>query len=37
MPILAEEEEKVVRAIPRDSDIRELFKSISGEGTLPGR
>jgi tripartite-type tricarboxylate transporter receptor subunit TctC len=36
-PILAEEEEKVVRAIPRDSDIRELFKSISGEGLLPAR
>jgi tripartite-type tricarboxylate transporter receptor subunit TctC len=37
MPILAEEEEKVVRAIPRDSEIRELFKMISGEGPLPPR
>jgi len=36
-PIFAEEEEKVVRAIPRDSDIRELFKAISGDGPLPGR
>jgi tripartite-type tricarboxylate transporter receptor subunit TctC len=36
-PILAEEEEKVVRAIPRDSDIRELFKAISGDGPLPAR
>jgi tripartite-type tricarboxylate transporter receptor subunit TctC len=35
-PISAEEE-KVVRAIPRDSDIRELFKAISGDGPLPGR
>jgi hypothetical protein len=37
MPIFAEEEEKVVRAIPRDSEIRELFKAISGDGPLPAR
>ena len=36
-PIFAEEEEKVVRAIPRDSEIRDLFKAISGEGPLPAR
>jgi tripartite-type tricarboxylate transporter receptor subunit TctC len=36
-PIFAEEEEKVVRAIPRDSEIRELFKKISGDGPLPPR
>ncbi len=36
-PIFAEEEEKVVRAIPRDSEIRDLFKAISGDGPLPAR
>lgn len=36
-PIFAEEEEKVVRAIPRDSEIRDLFRIISGDGPLPAR
>ena len=34
---MAEEQEKVVREIPRESEIIELFKKISGEGPLPGR
>ena len=36
-PTMAEEQEKVVREIPRESEIIELFKKISGDGTLPGR
>ena len=36
-PTMAEEQEKVVREIPRESEIIELFKKISGEGPLPGR
>lgn len=36
-PTMAEEQEKAVREIPRESEIIELFKKISGDGTLPGR
>jgi tripartite-type tricarboxylate transporter receptor subunit TctC len=36
-PILSEEQEKVIREIPRESEIIELFKKISGDGPLPAR
>ena len=36
-PILAEEQEKVLREIPRDAEVIELFKRISAEGPLPAR
>ena len=36
-PTVAEEQEKVVRDIPRESEIIELFKKISGDGPLPAR
>jgi hypothetical protein len=36
-PIMSEEQEKVVREIPRESEIIDLFKKISGDGPLPTR
>ena len=36
-PTMAEEQEKVVREIPRDKEIIELFNKISGDGPLPAR
>jgi uncharacterized FlaG/YvyC family protein len=36
-PILSEEQEKVIREIPRESEIIELFKKISGDAPLPAR
>ena len=36
-PTMAEEQEKVVREIPRESEIIDLFKKISGDGPLPAR
>ena len=36
-PTMAEEQEKVVREISRESEIIELFKKISGDGPLPAR
>ena len=36
-PTMAEEQEKVVRDIPRESEIIELFNKISGDGPLPAR
>jgi uncharacterized FlaG/YvyC family protein len=36
-PILSEEQEKVIREIPRESEVIELFKKISGDGSLPAR
>ena len=36
-PTTAEEQEKVVREIPREGEIIELFKKISGDGPLPAR
>ena len=36
-PTMAEEQEKVVREIPREKEIIELFNKISGDGPLPAR
>ncbi len=36
-PLMPEEQEKVVRELPRDRDIVELFKKLSGGDPLPAR
>jgi tripartite-type tricarboxylate transporter receptor subunit TctC len=36
-PLLAEEIEKVVKELPRDLEVAELFKKIAGGDRLPGR
>jgi tripartite-type tricarboxylate transporter receptor subunit TctC len=36
-PLMPEEQEKVVRELPRDRDIVELFKKLSGPDPLPPR
>jgi len=36
-PLLPEEMEKAVRAMPRDAEVIELLKKLSDEGPLPAR
>jgi hypothetical protein len=36
-PLMPEEQEKVVRELPRDPSVVELFKKLSGGDLLPGR
>jgi len=36
-PLMPEEQEKVVRELPREPNVVELFKKISGGDPLPGR
>jgi tripartite-type tricarboxylate transporter receptor subunit TctC len=36
-PLMPEEQEKVVRELPRDRDVIELFKKLSGPDPLPPR
>lgn len=36
-PLMPEEQEKVVRELPRDPTVVELFKKLSGGDPLPGR
>jgi len=36
-PLLPEELEKVIRELPRDSEVVELFNKFVGEGPLPSR
>ena len=36
-PILPEEMEKLVKDLPRDPEIIDLFKKINGAGPLPPR
>ena len=36
-PLMPEEQEKVVRELPRDPSVVELFKKLSGGDPLPGR
>jgi hypothetical protein len=36
-PLLAEEIEKVIKELPRDAEVAELFKKIAGGDRLPAR
>ena len=36
-PLMPEEQEKVIRELPRDREIVELFKKLSGPDPLPAR
>ncbi|MEE8074770.1 MAG: hypothetical protein V3T60_04000 [Candidatus Binatia bacterium] len=36
-PLLPEQQEKVIRSLPRDPEVIELFKKLSGPGPLPVR
>ena len=36
-PIMAEEVEKAIREIPRDPEVNELVKKLSGPGPMPSR
>ena len=37
MPMLAEDYEKALREIPREAELVDLVKKLSGPGTLPPR
>jgi hypothetical protein len=36
-PLMPEEMDKAVREVPRDAEVIDLLKNLSGEGTLPAR
>ena len=36
-PMLPEEQQKMVRATPRDTEILDLYRSLAGAGALPAR
>ena len=36
-PLMPEEMEKAIREMPRDAEVIDLLKKLSGEGPLPGR
>jgi len=36
-PLMPEEMDKAVREVPRDAEVIDLLKNLSGESTLPAR
>ena len=36
-PLMPEEMEKAIREMPRDAEVINLLKTLSGEGPLPAR
>ena len=36
-PLMPEEMEKAIREMPRDAEVIDLLKRLSGEGSLPAR